>query len=77
MYLSIQKLTADSSSSFTDESGWDDPNGETDSNFDNSQSQTSWKCLKCRAPTSAPCNFCFTCFQVLVIFITFSRNLSV
>ncbi|EFX83318.1 hypothetical protein DAPPUDRAFT_301859 [Daphnia pulex] len=54
---------ADSSSSFTDESGWDDPNGETDSNFDNSQSQTSWKCLKCRAPTSAPRNFCFTCYQ--------------
>nr|CAH0106557.1 unnamed protein product [Daphnia galeata] len=57
----LPTLPADSSSSFTDESGWDDPNG--DNNFDNSQSQTSWKCLKCRTPTSAPRNFCFTCYQ--------------
>ncbi|KAK4036672.1 hypothetical protein OUZ56_028715 [Daphnia magna] len=54
----------ESSSSFSDESGWDDPNGETSSYFDDgSQSQTSWKCLECRAPTSAPRNFCFTCYQ--------------
>ena len=76
MYLSLQNVhfpegllpapLADSTSSFTDESGWDDPNGEIDSYFDSSQSQTSWKCLKCRAPTSAPRNFCFTCYQVLL-----------
>lgn len=59
---------SESSSSLTDESSSDDCNGETIGFFGSgtSKSRTSWQCFQCRAPTIAPRNFCFTCYQVLL-----------